>query len=306
MSLRLILNGGKPTPPEIRDAVHQMRQRGVAVEVRVTWEEGDGERLAREACREGVKRVVAGGGDGTVSEVVNGLMAIPPWRRAALAILPLGTANDFATACGISAEPLAALELAAAGRPVRVDVVRVDQRHFLNAASSGFGAEVTASTPSELKRLLGSSAYALMAVIMALNAKPRECRFTMPGISFELSEIFSTFANGRQAGGGKVVAPAARIDDGLLDVMLVRRFPLSALNEVIREVAEPSSEGVYVSYHQTPWIELDGAEPLSVNLDGEPHSYDRCRMEVLPGELRLVVPAGCPLLRRSQPLPGPR
>ncbi|MFV1984964.1 MAG: diacylglycerol kinase family protein, partial [Thiohalomonadales bacterium] len=108
MDIRILLNGKKAGIETVRSAIFKTRESGV-VEVRSTWEGGDVERLVQEAINDGCQRVVAGGGDGTVNEVVDALLKVPAEERPEVAVLPLGTANDFATACTIPAEPLAAL-----------------------------------------------------------------------------------------------------------------------------------------------------------------------------------------------------
>ena len=155
MRSRLILNGKTAGRPEVREAIQQVRQSGTDLEVRVTFEAGDAPRMAQEACQDGVSRVIAGGGDGSVNEVLHGLLTAQASPTPILGILPLGTANDFATSCGIPKDLTAALQLAVSASPVPVDVGRANDRYFMNVASGGFGAAVTASTPREVKRLLG-------------------------------------------------------------------------------------------------------------------------------------------------------
>jgi lipid kinase YegS len=172
MPTRLILNGKKADRPDVRAAVAAIRAAGHPLEVRVTWERGDAARLVAEAVADGVTRVIAGGGDGSVNEVAAGLVAIEPARRPDLGILPLGTANDFATACGIPSDPVAALQLAVEGRAVPADVGRCNEAVFVNVASGGFGAEITADTPVALKNFLGGGAYTLMGLLKAAMAVP--------------------------------------------------------------------------------------------------------------------------------------
>ena len=95
----------------------QIRDEGYPLEVRVTWEFGDAARYAAEAMADGIEVVIAGGGDGTVNEVVNGIISTNPSPEIGVAVIPYGTANDFATSCGIPVgDPLAALQLAAEAR----------------------------------------------------------------------------------------------------------------------------------------------------------------------------------------------
>lgn len=96
----------------MRSAVYALREQGFPIEVRVIWEAGDVERLVSDAYRENISRLITGGGDDTINEVVDTLSKHPHSERSELAIFPLGTANDFATACQIPSEPLDALHLA--------------------------------------------------------------------------------------------------------------------------------------------------------------------------------------------------
>jgi lipid kinase YegS len=271
-----------------------LRKAGHRVEVRVTWENGDARRWAVEADQAEV--IVAVGGDGTVNEVVHGLLDRPAARRPALGIVPMGTANDFASGCGIPRDPQGALELCATGAAVPIDVGRANDHWFINAASSGFGAEVTANTPSELKRLLGGAAYTLMGAILAINFKPAQGRLVLPDGELRGSSVVAIIGNGRQAGGGKRVAPKALINDGLLDVLVIREIPAAGLLQAVRELQALEHEGEYIFYRQTLWAEFHPDHPVPINLDGEPVSFDSVRYEAVPGALQFIAPPGCPQL----------
>ena len=171
MSIRILLNGKKAGLEPVRNSIVAARDQG-PVDVRVTWEAGDIERLVSEACRDRCTRLVAAGGDGTVNEVADALLQLPQADRPELAILPLGTANDLATACGIPTDLPTALKLAATGKAAAVDAIRANERHFVNVASGGFAAEVTANTPVPLKNFMGGGAYTLSGLIKALNFVP--------------------------------------------------------------------------------------------------------------------------------------
>ncbi|MFM8735824.1 MAG: lipid kinase YegS [Pirellulales bacterium] len=294
MRCRLILNGKKADRPDVRRAVTEIRAAGHEVEVRVTWEQGDAVRLVAEAARDGVARVIAGGGDGSVNEVANGLMSLEPGRRPDLALLPLGTANDFATACRVPADAAAALRLAVEGTPVPVDLGRCNDSFFANIASGGFGAAVTAETPVELKNFLGGGAYTIMGLVKAVNFRPYACAVTTPDGTMEGAVVIGAICNGRQAGGGQPLAPAALIDDGLLDVVFLRPFPPSEAAWVAAEVLGQQAGGGHVVRMRVPWIEVRAADAIPVNLDGEPVSGRHFRFEAVPGCIRIVLPEGCP------------
>jgi lipid kinase YegS len=243
-----------------------------------------------------VDLLIAAGGDGTVNEVVHGLMDLPTAARPALGVVPLGTANDFAIGCGIPRDAQEALTLCVEGEAVPVDLGKANEHWFLNAASIGFGAEVTASTAPELKRLLGHAAYTLMGAILATNVRHYQGRLTLPDYEISGTGPMAIIGNGRQAGGGVQVAPRACIDDGLLDVLAVRDIPAMALLTAARELHELSPNGEYISYWQTPWAEVRTEEPIPVNLDGEPVRFSSVRYEAVPKAIRVIIPPNCPLL----------
>jgi len=213
-----------------------------------------------------------------------------------LGIVPLGTANDFATGCGIPRDPKEALSLCMKGEAVPIDVGRANNAWFINAASFGFGAEITATTSPELKRLLGPAAYTVMAAILAINLHHYQGRLILPDREITGSGPVAIVGNGRQTGGGIQVAPRAYIDDGLLDVLIVRQISPTALLAAARELQQLPTDGEYISYWQTPWLEVHPEEEVPVNLDGEPLRFSTVRYEVVPRALQLIVPPDCQLI----------
>ncbi|MEH6577950.1 MAG: lipid kinase YegS [Amphritea sp.] len=298
MDIRIILNGKKAGLAPVRAAITSARKSN-RVDVRATWEAGDVHRLVQEACTEGCRRLVAGGGDGTVNEVVHAILALPAADRPELAILPLGTANDFATGCGIPVDPLSALSLAQSGKAFAVDAVQANKFSFINVASGGFGAQVTSNTPVALKNFLGGGAYTLSGMAQALNFVPYQGEIRIPGESSQTEVIVGAVCNGRQAGGGQQLAPNALIDDGLLDIVALHAFPKEALGQVLKELMTPETSGDYVKHIRVPWVEWHSDVEMPINLDGEPIKAKKIRFEALPGAIKLVLPENCPLLTTS-------
>src|SRR5690606_5517052 len=150
---RLIINGKSAGDDDLREAVHAMRERGLDLDVRVTWEDGDAERYVAEAIGDGATTIVAAGGDGTLSEVAATLAArdAPAAALPTLGLVPMGTANDFASAAGLPDEPLAALQVVEAPPAHAIDLLRLEANgkvHWAaNLASGGFGTQVTVETP---------------------------------------------------------------------------------------------------------------------------------------------------------------
>ena len=297
----LILNGKSAQQPEVREAVEHLRRQGHDLQVRVTWEGGDGVWLVDSAMAGGAARIVAGGGDGSINEIVAGLMRQPPERRPALGILPLGSANDFAHGLNLPMTPLAALELALTGSVRQVDIGKLDDEAFINVASGGFGAEITTSTPVALKRLLGGGAYSLMGMLKAWNYQPFEGHIRWPEGEARVPLFMLAIGNGCQAGGGQRLAPSAKLDDGLFELLFVRHFnSLGELKRIIDELENLPQDGEFVRYLRVPWVEFDSDGAFPLNLDGEPRRYEHFRATLDREALPLVVPENCPLLRHGK------
>lgn len=300
---RLILNGKSAGDEAVRDAVQALRDDGVRVDVRVTWETGDAERCVVEAIADGVDTIIAGGGDGTLSEVATALAHRDEETAAlpALGLLPLGTANDFASAANIPVDPQAALRLLRAAPALPIDLLRLranDETHWAaNLASGGFGTQVTTETHEGLKKLLGGLAYVLTGLSKLGRIEPLQARLHGPGFAWEGEFIALGIGNGRQAGGGQALCPDALVDDGLLDVTVVPPLDgdlLATFGTAMRDGKEAALDRAAIR-RRLPWMEIESALPLTLNLDGEPVEARHFRIDCVPGRLRMHLPADCPL-----------
>jgi lipid kinase YegS len=304
---RLILNGKSAGDDDLRDAVAHWRTQGVALSVRVTWEAGDAERYVAEAVEAGVDCVVAAGGDGTLSEVAASLARRPEAAAdlPTLALVPLGTANDFATAAGIALDPREALDLVAAAPAVAVDLLKVqadDGEHWCaNLASGGFGTEVTVETDEGLKKMLGGLAYLITGIAKLGRIEPIPARVQGENFRWDGEFIALGIGNGRQAGGGQALCPDALIDDGLLDLTLIPELQgeLAGTASTLLTQGKHAALERIATRARLPALELQGDEPITLNLDGEPLQSRSFRVECVRGRLRMHLPADCPLLTHS-------
>lgn len=298
MTARIILHGKQGANEELRGAVQALRGEKYEVDVRVTWEGGDAGTLAAEASRAGFERIIAGGGDGSVNEVLNGLLDAD--FQGVMGVLPLGTANDFARSAGISLTLVDALRTALAAEPVKADVGRAGDRAFLNVATGGFGTEVTVSTDPRLKKALGGAAYFLTGVSRFAAIQPAPCKARSPDGDWEGQLLVLGVCNGRQAGGGHILSPSATINDGLLDVAILPYLPEIPVHEAVGKLMSRGPEALedIAVRWRVPWVEIETEKGMTVNLDGEPVAAELHRFEVEAGRLQLAVPADSPLLAR--------
>ena len=290
----LILHGKQAMNEEVRNAVQGLRECGWQLDVRLTWEGGDAERLVQEALAAGYPQLIAGGGDGTLRDVVHAMAAAE--TDASLVLLPLGTANDFARAADIPLEPAAALALLES-EACPVDLGEVDGQVFLNMGTGGFGSQVTAQTSEDLKKVLGAAAYLFTGLSRFSELSAASVSLRGPDFQWEGELLALGIGNGRQAGGGHVLCPEAVVDDGLLDISI-----LPAPQEVVGTLRDLLAGGLGLDSMfiraRLPWVEIKGSQGLDINLDGEPLQGDSLRFRVLPGALRLHLPAQSPLLSR--------
>lgn len=275
---------------ELRRLVAELRAGGHRVRPRLTFEAGDACRMARRLACTGAEVVVAAGGDGTVNEVVNGVVGTG-WSGR-LAVVPLGTANDFAAGLGLPSEPGEALRLAVSGEVMEIDVARVNGRHFVNVSTGGFGAVATDQAAAESKRLLGPWAYVVAGVRQFGELRPSRARFeTSDAVVYDGEIMFFAVGNAKRTGGGSMLTPRAEFGDGALDVLIVPGMPRLDFLALLPDLrAGTHLENGDIPYFRTERLVVETEEELSVNADGEPMRGRRFAYELAEERLEVVVP----------------
>ena len=164
-------------------------------------------------------RIVIGGGDGTISSALPELLRLDK----PLAVLPLGTANDFARTLGVPADAMEAAEVALSGREHRIDIGSVNGRPFINVASVGLAAKVTEAQSTKLKRRWHVLSYLISLWRAVWEARPFYLEVELDGAPAWSGAVYQvSVGNGRFHGGGLTVSEHAAIDDGTFDLYLVR------------------------------------------------------------------------------------
>ena len=261
-----------------------------------TAAEGQGRELARRAVEEGAKIVVAAGGDGTLNEVVNGLMESGEDRRnVTLGLLPLGTGNDFARCIGLGTDLKLAVETLFNGKSQSVDVGQAQGRWFINIAGCGFDAIVAERVNRGFRLLHGTSAYLAAIAHSLLHLKAAELTLTLDGETHHIRALMCSVANATSYGGGMKVTPDARIDDGLFDICLladagrmefVRAFPCVFKGS---HITHPK---VTMLRARNVYIESD--PPLPLLIDGEVLGTTPVTFTLVPNALQILIPVSIP------------
>ena len=297
MKARLIINpvsGSDSGPGHLPLINERLRERLGALDIVMTTGEGDATAAAAQAVRDGYEYVFAAGGDGTLNEVLNGIASVPDGlAQTVLGVIPLGTGNDFATALGFPddiSEVLDALDVSA---PIAVDVGVMNGQHFINVSAGGFMAEVSDAVGTQLKSIAGKLAYLIGGAQVLLTHEPvqADVSWTHAGATKAERVDLHTFAvcNSRQIGGGRLIAPDAVIDDGLLDVCLIEAMPLADFVGLLRLVSNGDHvDDERVRYFRAASLELTFEREVKVNTDGQVLDAMRCAYRLLPRAARLV------------------
>lgn len=291
----IILNGKSAENQAVRDAVKVLRDEGYPLHIRVTWEKEDTSRYVDEALALQVDTLIAGGGDGTINAIATCLARLDSHTRPALGILPLGTANDFATSVGIPNEIEQALRLAIVAKAINVDLIQVNhEAFFINMATGGFGTRITTETPKKMKSVLGSLSYFIHGLISTGSLKPDRCEIRGEDFNWQGDALVIGIGNGRQAGGGQQLCPNALINDGLLDLRIFTGEEL--LPALITQLTD-ASEYYDITEGRSKWFTVTAPNEMTFNLDGEPLSGREFHLEVHPHALACRLPPHCPLMQ---------
>ena len=296
MKTRLIVNpvaGTDSAPDHIAVINDRLRSRFGLMDVVTTRGEGDAAAAAENAVHQGYDHLFVGGGDGTLNEVLNGAARVPGGLAAiTIGVIPLGTGNDFATAIGLGQDIDTALTSLLKASAVSVDVGRLNDRSFINVSAGGFVAEVSDAVDPRLKTLAGKLAYLIGGASVMFDHEPVAARVVNGhGTSAEMRLHMFAVCNSRLVGGGRLIAPDAVIDDGLLDVCLVETMPMLDFIALLRRV----SDGEHVTdsrvrYYRTAEAVLTFDRRIKVNTDGQVLEAQQCRYRILPRALRVLMP----------------
>ena len=300
MKSRLIINpvsGTDSAPDHLQMINARLRAVVGEMDIVMTVGAGDAAGAAEAAARSGLyDRLFVAGGDGTLNEVINGAARVAgALGRITFGLVPLGTGNDFANALGLPEEIEAAIDILRAGRTVAADVGDLNGRRFVNVSAGGFIAEVSDAVNPQLKTVAGKLAYLVGGAQVLLDYEPVGARLSLvreDGRVLERALDVQMFAvcNSRMVGGGRLIAPHALIDDGLLDVCLVEAMPTLEFIGLLTSVsAGEHLADPRVAYFRARSLELHFARAIKVNTDGEVLETDHCRYTLEPRAARFLA-----------------
>lgn len=264
---------------------------GATLEVHTTGRAGHAREIARSLPLQDCAAVCAIGGDGTLHEVANGLMEREHPSAIPLGIIPAGSGNDFALHLGLT-DPAEAARRILAGRSKALDVARITTsagvQYCVNIV--GWGAVVDINQRAERMRWLGPSRYALAALWQILKPVRRRARLTLDGRIIEGNFLFVAGCNTRFTGNGMQLAPAAVMDDGLIDVVVVRHATRARMLALFARVFDGTHTSLgCVEIHQARAFAIEPGVGDVLNLDGELKAKTPVRVQVMPAALRVLA-----------------
>lgn len=283
----------------------QLTGLGVQARTRLTGRPGDATDMTRAFLRAGGRDIVVMGGDGTLNEVVAGCVTEDGGGLVAegvtLAVVHQGTGGDLARGLGIPKDPDEAVRTAVAGRAMPVDVGvatfrapdgSTQSRGWVSCCNVGLGAEVVAKVVGNLKRLGNSAAFGIASVTSLMRNRPRRVSIAIDGACHELDIVDVMVANNRYVGGGMFVAPGAKVDDGLLDVVIVGYAPRTRLLRTFPKIYKGTHiADEIVRWQQASELVIDAPDtPQGVVLDGELVGTTPARFRLLPRAISIRVP----------------
>ncbi len=256
--------------------------------------------LAHQAAEDGYSLVIAAGGDGTVHEVINGLMQVPQERRPRLGIVPLGSGNDFAHSIGIYGNPVQALKRVFTGQPIRIDLGKFNlgrgqPEYFDNTFGIGFDATVTIRS-HRLTMVRGFMMY-LVAVLQTiiLNHEAPHMQIETDSASWAEETIMFVVCNGPREGGGFLVAPGAVVTDGVLNYASVCHVSRLMMLRLIPEVMK-GTHGRFkqVRLGQLHNLRIRSERPVTIHADGEVISgfgmdVREVTVDIVPGAVEIIT-----------------
>lgn len=286
---------------ELTRIVDYLGQRGWRVTMRSTRRAGDATELARAAVAAQCKAVLVAGGDGTINEVVNGLVG----SDTAMGVLPVGTGNIWAKEIGLptltlaqSGRLLTAARMLVDGEVRWVDVGRAGERYFLNCAGVGFDSTVIAHIEPRTRtaKQLGTLAYLSAGIWIARDFGGVRSTIVVDDRTIRTKIVLVFVSNIRYHSGLFKLTPEARVDDGLLDIRVFKGLgPAWVMRHMAGVFTHRHLRDPMVSHYQGRRVAIYTAEPFPLQLDGEHVGMTTpVSLEVVPRALRVLVPSEVP------------
>ena len=290
---RLIYNpmaGKGKLQAQLPQLLHRLNEGGYDASAYATKGPGDATEEASRAVDEGYDLIIGAGGDGTISEVINGIAPKP--KRPKFAIIPAGTTNDFARSLGIPKNYLKAVEIIVDGYEIPIDIGKTDDRYFAYLAGGGRITDLSHETSSKLKRVIGRAAYYLQAIKMLPAIRKKQLvRIEYDDNVFEGDVLLFFIANTSSIAGFEKLTPDAIINDGKFDLLIAKKLTIANfIRLVLLAFRGKHLNSKQLIYTKASSIKVETQTDMNINLDGENGGKFPCEFVNLPQHIHMIVP----------------
>jgi YegS/Rv2252/BmrU family lipid kinase len=289
MEAKLIVNpvaGGGRGEEILPKVIKSLKKEGVEVDVYISKMQGDAIKAAGEAARN-YELVIVNGGDGTVNEVINGIIG----SNTTLGIIPSGSINLFAREVGIPLNPLRACELIGKGEVKKIDLGKAGARYFLMMAGVGFDAHVIKEVEPSLKEIFGVAAFSIPLIKALLNYKPTKMSIQMDEELIRRKGYFVIISNISSYIPSLKVAPSARFDDGYLDVCILKqKGAIELLRCFVSFLLGKHKSFSDVEFFKVKRVAVSSENPVLVHTDCELIGTTPMDFSIVPKALSIILP----------------
>jgi len=294
--VNLTAGGGKPHK-HLNTVLEYLKENGLNFEVSTTSYQGEAVELAQKAADKGIDLIVSIGGDGTVNEIVNGIMKSK--NDPSLGIIPLGWANDFIKSTDIPSDIIEACKILIKGKTKKIDIGAINnQIYFANICGIGFDAEV-ALLANQMKskhpnlRILSAFVYVFATVKKLLSPfSYHNVKIKFDGQEIHSKILFIAISNGKIYGGRFKITPEAILDDGLLEICLVEEMGRFKYLSIIPKVFKGTHASIKgINFYRAKEVVIQSSEPVLAQVSGEViEGQKEFNITLLPKRLKLIVP----------------
>lgn len=290
MSMLFILNpvAGKGKASTLKPIIEKIcKDENVEFQMKETSSPGDGTKIARWAAGEGYKRIISVGGDGTLNEVLNGIVG----SDAALGIIPGGSGNDFIRSINKSRDIEKIILDTIKGEVRKIDLGVCNNKYFINVGSAGLDAEVVIRTEKAKRFFSGSAAYIAAVLYTIFTYRGWNMKIQIDDKSFESKTLLTAIANGKYYGGGMMPAPEAKIDDGYFDVCHVGHMSKLKMFILFPKYMKGKHASIEeVTFYRGQTVKITCDVPVAVNLDGEIIKSREMEFKILKNGVNIIFP----------------
>lgn len=270
-------------------ATNLLKAEDYYVTIKETQKEFDATSFCKEACEEEFDLLVSAGGDGTLHETINGMMNSE--HRPTLAVIPLGTVNDFARALQIPLNPEKAIQTLTSKRTRKADLGKINDSLFINVVAAGKLAESLSEVPSESKSKLGFFAYVKEGIKTLSGQAASPMKITYDGETWEGDAILFVAALTNSVGGFEQLAPGAKIDDGFLHCFIIKDINWFNTAVVGTSLLAGNLENSrHVHSFKAKDIQVESSEQVTTNIDGESGLCLPIHITLLPSHVNVLIP----------------